>query len=288
MECARPADHGAQRAEPEEPTPSLRPGLPYRWLGLTVAVLGLCLGLSIRTAIQSRITIPVGRGLPALSEEAALAAEYVHRYFNLRVELRESLPLSVVPSLAFRYHHGTRQMHAGTVLRDVLTPSLPQDAAAYIAFTAIDLFPASDWNFVFGEGSLTERVGVWSLARFGDPSSSKAAQALLLLRTIRTATHELGHIFGLEQCTAHPCNMNGANSLEEADRWPLQLCPECLAKVLWLTQQGAAAHLRASAEFCSEHGLLEESERFARSLAVLGTRGSRSLGAGHPSNETWR
>lgn len=370
MERAQPAGHLAQRAEPEDPLPSLRPELPFRWIGFTVAALGLCLGLSIRTCQQSRVTTPAGRGIPALSEEAALAnvpllleplppapppesrafvppskswmaaipglqhslsplhppmpppglsdwlwshpepgqtfrqylasrppqptamrhtiyiqllghftpmqqrivvqtAEYVHRYFNLRVELREPLPLSVVPPPAFRYHHGTRQMHSGTVLQDVLAPRLPKDAAAYIAFTAIDLFPATEWNFVFGEGSLTERVGVWSVARFGDPSSSKEAQALVLLRTVKTATNELGHMFGMEHCTAHPCNMNGANSLEEADRWPLQLCPECLAKVLWLTQQDAAAHLRASAEFCAKHGLPQESERFARSLVAL-------------------
>ena len=382
MQRAQSADHDDQRAAAEEPLPSLRPRPAYRWVALTVAALGLCLGLSIRAAKQSRETIPATRGIPGLSEEAALTnvpllpeplppappperrafappseswtgairdmqhtlsplhppmpapglsdwlwshpepgqtfrqylasqpprptaarhtiyiqllghftptqqriiiqtAAYVHRYFNLRVELREPLPLSVVPPLAFRYHHGTRQMHAGTVLADVLAPRLPKDAAAYIAFTAIDLFPAEDWNFVFGEGSLTERVGVWSLARFGDPSSSKEARALALLRTIKTATHELGHMFGMEHCTAHPCNMNGANSLEEGDRWPLQLCPECLAKVLWLTEQDPAAHLRANAEFCAQNRLLQESAGFTRSLVALGQRG---IGSGPGSS----
>jgi archaemetzincin len=213
----------------------------------------------------------LGHLTPTQQHIVVQTAEYLHHYFNLRVELREPLPLSVIPAAAFRYHQGARQMHSGTVLEEVLAARLPSDAAAYIAFTAIDLFPASDWNFVFGEGSLKGRVGVWSLARFGDPSRSLDSYQLVLLRTLKTATHELGHMFGIAHCTAHPCNMNGANSLEEGDRWPLQLCPECLAKVLWLTQTDAAAHLGASGKFCTDHGLLQEAERFQRSSTALAT-----------------
>jgi archaemetzincin len=225
------------------------------------------------TAARHTVYIQLlGRFTPTQQKLIVETADYVRRYFNLRVELREPLPLSAVPAPAFRYHHGTRQMHTGTVLEEVLAPRLPSDAAAYIAFTAIDLFPASDWNFVFGEASLVGRVGVWSLARFGDPSRSADSYRLVLLRTLKTATHELGHMFGIAHCTAHPCNMNGANSLEEGDRAPLLLCPECLAKVLWLTQTAAAAHLHASAEFCAEHGLFEEAERFERSFAALTTK----------------
>ena len=38
-----------------------------------------------------------------------------------------------------------------------------------LAITAFDLWPGPGWNFVFGQASLTERVGVWSMARNGDP-----------------------------------------------------------------------------------------------------------------------
>ena len=47
----------------------------------------------------------------------------------------------------------------------------PGDAAV-LGITALDLWPGPGWNFVFGQVSLRERVGVWSMARNGDPDES--------------------------------------------------------------------------------------------------------------------
>ncbi len=38
-----------------------------------------------------------------------------------------------------------------------------------LALTTSDLWPGEGWNFVFGQASLSERVGVWSLHRLGNP-----------------------------------------------------------------------------------------------------------------------
>jgi len=54
-----------------------------------------------------------------------------------------------------------------------------------IAFTASDLWPGPGWNFVFGLASLRERVGVWSIHRFGNPSKGQAAFTQTLLRTLQ-------------------------------------------------------------------------------------------------------
>lgn len=71
-------------------------------------------------------------------------------------------------------------------------------------------------------------------------------------------------MFGLHPCTAHPCNMNGINHQEEADRAPLHLCPECLAKLCWLTGSEPATWLREVADYCEEQGLGEEAARLRR------------------------
>ncbi|XP_053231350.1 archaemetzincin-2 isoform X3 [Podarcis raffonei] len=53
----------------------------------------------------------------------------------------------------------------------------------------------------------------------------------LLLRSCKTLTHEIGHIFGLHHCQWLECVMQGSNHLEESDRRPLDLCPICLRKL---------------------------------------------------------
>jgi hypothetical protein len=76
-------------------------------------------------------------------------------------------------------------------------------------------------------------------------------------------------MFGMAHCTAHPCNMNGVNSLDEADRAPLEPCPECLAKVALLTTTEPAALLRGMAGFHRINGLLREEHGLRRALAAL-------------------
>ena len=87
------------------------------------------------------------------------------------------------------------------VLDNVLLPDLPDDAAAMIAFTASDLWPGEGWNFVYGQASTSDRVGVWSINRNGDPDAGEAEFRLCLLRAMKTATHETGHMFSL--CALH-------------------------------------------------------------------------------------
>ena len=89
------------------------------------------------------------------------------------------------------------------ILHDVLPPRLSQDAAVLIALTAADLWPGEGWNYVFGQASLSDRVGVWSLHRFGDAEESDDAFRQCLRRTLKTASHETGHMFSMRtaRCT---------------------------------------------------------------------------------------
>ena len=106
---------------------------------------------------------------------------------------------------------------------------------AYIALTTSDLWPGQGWNFVFGQASVTDRVGVWSIWRNGDPHGDDEAYRTCLRRTLKTASHETGHMFSMQHCTFYECNMCGSNHREESDRQPLWLCPICLAKLCHAT-----------------------------------------------------
>jgi len=154
------------------------------------------------------------------------------------VEVRQRVPLADIPGRARRTHPewGDEQILATYLLHEVLEPDRPEDALAYLALTASDLWPGAGWNFVFGQANLRQRVGVWSLYRNGDPGEGDAAFALCLRRTLATATHETGHVLTMKHCIAFACLMNGSNHREESDSRPLHLCPVCLRKLLWNLQ----------------------------------------------------
>jgi archaemetzincin len=198
-----------------------------------------------------------------------LTAEYMQIYFGLPVRIKKDMPLSVIPAKARRVHPtwGDKQILSTYVLSDVLRPRLPKDAVAYIAFTTSDLWPGAGWNFVFGMASLVERVGVWSIYRNGDPDASADAFRLCLRRTIKTATHETGHMFSIPHCTFYECNMCGSNHRAESDRHPLWLCPVCLAKLCWATKVDPQKRYEKLAAFCKKHGLEREREFYQKSCS---------------------
>ncbi len=199
-------------------------------------------------------------------------AEYMHLYFGLPVKKLEPLSLDVIPQKARRTHPswGMDQILSTYVLDQVLIPRVPRDAMAVLALTPSDLWPGEGWNFVFGQASLKSRVGVWSIYRNGDPEGGDDAFRLCLRRTLKTATHETGHMFSMLHCTAYECNMCGSNHRAESDRHPLWLCPVCLAKLTWATGVKPIPRYQRLAAFCKENGLTEEAEFFGKSIDVLG------------------
>lgn len=214
---------------------------------------------------------PLGEFSKQEREIVELSAEYLSLYMSRPVTILEDLPLSIIPDQARRTHPqwNVKQILSTYVLQDMLKPRLPADAAAYIAFTSSDLWPGKGWNFVFGQASLRDRVGVWSIHRNGDPSLGDAEYLLCLGRTLKTATHETGHMFSIPHCTAYRCNMCGSNSLRESDTHPLYLCPECHAKICWATAADPIERYQRLIEFCVKHGLMEEQEFFMRAIAAL-------------------
>ena len=209
---------------------------------------------------------PLGAFTPEERQIVELSAEYLGIYMNRPVKILKDLPLSLIPNSARRRHPSwnKKQILTGYVLGDLLRPRLPPDAAAYIAFTSSDLWPGRGWNFVYGQASLRDRVGVWSIHRNGDPAEGDEAFRLCLRRTLKTATHETGHMFSILHCTAYECNMCGSNNRTESDRHPLALCPECHAKICWATNADPLARYKRLAKFCEKHGLKLEQAFFEK------------------------
>jgi len=200
----------------------------------------------------------------------ALTAEFMSLYFQRPVKTKKNIPLSTIPPDARRVHPQWRvpQVLTTHVLDEILRPRLPKDAAAYLALTMSDLWPGRGWNFVFGQASLRHRVGVWSLYRNGDPTQDAAAFRLCLRRTLKTATHETGHMFSMLHCTAYECNMCGSNNRRESDRRPLYLGPQCVAKVCWATECDPAKRFRQLAAFCRREGLTTDADYYEKAARV--------------------
>lgn len=200
-----------------------------------------------------------------------LSTEFLGLYFSCPVKILDIVEADVVPAAARRIHAGTleEQFLAPWIHSEFLKPQVPEDAVALIALTATDLWPGKNWNFVFGQASLADRVGVWSMARFGDPEISEADFVECLGRTLKTATHETGHMFSMKHCVYFECNMSGSGSLEESDRHPLYLCPECLAKLHWSVRPDQQKRLQHLAAFCKTHGLTREARYYKEAAAIL-------------------
>jgi archaemetzincin len=217
---------------------------------------------------------PLGDFSPTQRKIVQLTAQYMGVFFQLPVRIRDDLPLSLIPEQARRKgsSYGDLQILSTYVLDKVLKPRLPADAVALTAFTTCDLWPGEGWNFVFGQASLKDRVGVWSMIRFGDPDHSQEALLLALRRTLATATHETGHMFSLAHCVFYECLMCGSNSLNEAERRPMWLCPQCLAKLCYATGANPEARFKALIGLAKTNGLKNEADFWQRSLEAMGEK----------------
>jgi archaemetzincin len=123
---------------------------------------------------------------------------------------------------------GQVQLLTGDIL-NLFKTRLPEGAFALLGLTMIDLCPDPSWNFVFGQASLRDRVGVYSFARYapqshGEPRIAESRK-LVLRRSCKVLAHETAHMFGVEHCIGYRCLMNGSNHLAESDARPLYLLP---------------------------------------------------------------
>jgi archaemetzincin len=223
------------------------------------------------TATRTTLYVqPIGTFSPAQQRLADATADLLGRFYGVPVKVLEPFDLERVPERARRFHPSTGGAQVlSTYLLDRLKERRPADAVAVLGLTTADLWPGEGWNFVFGQATLRERVGVWSLHRNGDPETEFAT---CLSRTLKTAVHETGHMFGITHCTAFECGMNGSNHRAEADSRPLWFCPEDEMKLWWACRVDPASRYGRLAAFAEAHGLDAEARFWRASRAEVGGR----------------
>ena len=218
--------------------------------------------------------VPIGWLSDGQEEVLQIVQEFLKPFFGLRLVADPIVPLDDFPADARRYLDalGPEQLLTPYLLNDVfMKRRQPQDAAV-LGITAKDLWPGPGWNFVFGHASLKDRVGVWSMARNGDADGRAALRKLCALRTVMTATHETGHMFGIRHCIEYECGMNGSNGSDERDRQPPEFCPECQPKLWWTLKLDPLARSAALEAVARRHGFDSMTRSFGRQTAALRTR----------------
>ncbi|HOD42354.1 MAG TPA: archaemetzincin [Candidatus Wallbacteria bacterium] len=181
---------------------------------------------------------------------------YCSIFFNMPCEIMK--PADFKFRSRINSHTGKPQLLTGDIIK-AMNKLLPADAYAMLALTMTDLYPVSSWNFVFGQASLTGRVGVYSLARYDPEFFGRKREAdyqrILLERSLKVMAHETGHMFYMYHCVFYKCLMNGSNSLVETDMTPMFLCPACLRKLSHAVKFDPVVRYGRMLEFFEANGL---------------------------------
>ena len=226
-------------------------------------------------ARQQLVLVPVGRFPVSAARLLEVLRSFTEVYFDTPTRVAPHLPF---PALERRTRvRGGRQYtqyRTSAILDRLLAPRLPRDAICLLGITFDDLYPEPRWNYAFGEATLDERVGVYSLARlfrdFRLPPASPDSDRLGLERSLKVLGHETGHMFSLHHCRTHECLMNGSNSLDETDRSPLYLGPHCLKKLQYNLRFDILSRYHRLQSFYASHGLAEHATWVAQRLQRLG------------------
>jgi archaemetzincin len=207
-------------------------------------------------------------GPPLKSLEAFASA-----FFVLPVKILPALSLEELSIKIRERSDGPDQLLSTDVL-DCLKPLVPDDAFCLLAITMKDLYPDEKWNFVFGQASLRDRVGVYSFVRYTPQFGGNvvdSASGKVLRRSCQVLSHETGHMFGIRHCIHFQCLMNGSNSLNESDRKPLHLCPVCLRKLQSSINFDVVERYKALKGFSEDAKWSDEAKWLEKRLTKIGS-----------------
>lgn len=220
---------------------------------------------------------PLGEFPEDKSPSLQLLKKYIEIYYDLKVNISTKLNLKK-HRIHIRINPYSRniQILTSDVLK-ILRKQLPEDAFCLMGISMEDLYPNSSWNFVFGQASLRDRVGVYSFARyhpaFYQENPDKNSTQVLLKRSCKVMVHEISHMFGLNHCTYLHCVMNGSNHLRESDSRPLHLCPICLRKLHYSIGFDIVERYQRLHDFYHQNDFADEVDRVKNKLDYIFIKG---------------
>lgn len=104
------------------------------------------------------------------------------------------------------------------------------------------------------------------------PRSPTHLATLWFSRLAKTASHELGHCFGMDHCVYFACIMQGTAGLSEDARQPPYLCPVDLAKVVYATGADVKERYGKLLVVCEKWAEMEGGQMWAAWAAWLKVR----------------
>ncbi len=194
---------------------------------------------------------------------------YASRYFQRDVVMMPTLSDSGIPQSKRRPRDFGEQWLSPYIIDSIVKGRRPADALACMAFTSGDLYPSDDWNFVFGQASYAERVGVTSIFRLKFPPQRAHDQHFFLRRLMNVTTHEIGHMLQMAHCTHALCVMNGSNGMAETDASPNRACSECQRKLHWRLGYDNQKRLKELIDFFSKYRLSDDLSRAEEDAEAL-------------------
>ncbi len=211
---------------------------------------------------------PIGRFDHPSAPPVGTLRRFTETYFGMPAQVLPAVNLDHVDVTSRRVANLRRPQLLTGELLDLLRRNLPEYAFCSVGITMQDLYPGPDWNYVFGQASLRERVAVYSFVRYvpafwGEDSDDPS---LVLRRSCKVLAHETAHAFGIRHCTACLCVMNGSNHLAESDSRPLHLCPNDLRKLQWSVGFDVVERYRRLAALYREIGFDDGAEWIDRRL----------------------
>ena len=153
---------------------------------------------------------PLGDFAAERSPSVEKLREFAAAFFAMEIKTLPSVAIENFPIGAIRSPI-TRKSLLLTSFAFLKRASPPMPSAFWLLPWKI-FIPQPSWNFVFGQASIRDRVGVYSFARY-DPAfygeaRTSGYEVLLFRRSCKVLAHETSHMFGLTHCTFFNCLMN--------------------------------------------------------------------------------
>ncbi len=164
--------------------------------------------------------------VPVAEEIAGMLVAPLCQVFRTSVEAEK--PLRGVIDTVYDFYRA--QYNSTSLIRELL--SLETDSSCKIlGITSVDLF-VPILTYVFGEAQLEGTAAVMSTYRLDDTIYGLPQDSIKLFeRSLKEATHELGHTFGLLHCRSFNCAMHASTTVDDIDVKGASLCDECLKKI---------------------------------------------------------